>query len=73
MNQLKNLLFPVFTLKRNGKRVAVNPNHVTAIYEDEEGKTDIFTLDCAREDDAWDVEQDFDTVRDQLAKCLETI
>ena len=58
--------YPTFRLKQNGKRIAVNPSHVTAVYEDSENVTDIYTLDCARSADAWDVHESFDSVLTKL-------
>jgi len=58
--------WPTFKVKKSGGRVAVNPAHVTAVYENSRGETEIFTLDCARDTDAWDVEETFDEVTERL-------
>jgi len=52
----------VFTLKRNNKRVALNPALVSAIHEQSKEVTEVYTLDCAKDDDAWDVKAPFDVV-----------
>ena len=54
--------WPVFTLKRNGKRVALNPDLVSALHEQSDEVTEVYTLDCSKDDDAWDVLAPFDEV-----------
>ena len=62
MGEVSKKGWPVFKLKQNGKRVAVNPALVSALYETSLEVTEIYTLDCARDQDAWDVVAPFNEV-----------
>lgn len=63
--------WPVFTLAKNGCRVAINPRQATAVYEPENAPTEVYTLDCARAKDAWDVTESFEEVLAALEKGAE--
>lgn len=60
--------WPVYKLSRNKKRVALNPALVSAIHEKSKKVTEVYTLDCAKDDDAWDIAAPFDEVLDALTK-----
>jgi len=51
-----------YRLKRNNRRVAINPNLISAVYEKSKNITEIYTLDCAKDEDAWDIKEEFDKV-----------
>ena len=63
----KKKLWPSYLLKRNKKRVAVNPALVSAIHGTDGEVTEIYTLDCAADDDAWDVQAPFNQVLADLS------
>lgn len=55
-----------FTLGKNGRAVSINPALVSAVYEGSSGLTEIYTLDCARDKDCWDVKESFSDVVKRL-------
>lgn len=56
-------------MKRSGGgRIAINPNLVSGVYESTKDlSTEIYTLDCSKDEDAWDVIEDFDEVVEKLS------
>ena len=62
VSEVQSMNWPIYKVKRNGKRVALNPELVSAIHEKEDGWTEVYTLDCAKDEDAWDVQAPFDEV-----------
>ena len=54
--------WPIYRLNRNNKRIALNCNLVSAVHEKDNNVTEVYTLDCAKDDDAWDLKAPFDEV-----------
>ena len=61
------MTWPTFKLKRNGKRVGLNPALVSALHEKSDDITEVYTLDCSKDEDAWDVAAPFDEVLVKLS------